>query len=172
MAAKCPRPRRPQAGARSATLRERRADGVVGSLGVGPVKMTSRARRRQRCPDHHVGTAGHEPDAEACAAWTPYFPFTKGLKLKYRWTNTKWIEAVDPGCDDRRGGQQLRPASRSSTSAGQHQSRGQLRLLDADRRRHQHLGLTKAATADQVPGSLARSRAGRHSAAISSPRST
>ena len=51
-------------------------------FGVGPVKMTLRARRRQRCPDHHFGAAGHEPDAEACAGGHQLLPAHQGAEAQ------------------------------------------------------------------------------------------
>src|SRR3954451_1522129 len=61
-------------------------------FGVGPVKMTF---------EHAVGSDAPITTSELqvtnqtpkpAPADANYFPLTKGLKLKYRWTNTKWIK--------------------------------------------------------------------------------
>jgi hypothetical protein len=62
------------------------------AFGVGPVKMEFQHAGGSDAPIttselQETSLAPKPPPSDA-----NYFPLTKGLKLKYRWTNTKWIK--------------------------------------------------------------------------------
>jgi hypothetical protein len=61
-------------------------------FGVGPVKMTFEHAGGSDAPITTSELVETNQVPKPLPADTNYFPLTKGLKLKYRWTNTKWIK--------------------------------------------------------------------------------
>jgi hypothetical protein len=60
--------------------------------GVGPVKMTFEHAGGSDAPITTSELVETNLTAKPAPSDTNYFPLTKGLKLKYKWTNTKWIK--------------------------------------------------------------------------------
>jgi hypothetical protein len=61
-------------------------------FGVGPVKMTFEHAGGSDAPITASELQATNQTPKPAPADANYFPLTKGLKLKYRWTNTKWIK--------------------------------------------------------------------------------
>ena len=63
-------------------------------FGVGPVKMTFEHAGGSDAPGNDVGAAGDKPHGERVHPPTRIISrSTKGLKLKYRWTNPRYLKA-------------------------------------------------------------------------------
>src|SRR6478672_4461564 len=61
-------------------------------FGVGPVKMTFEHTGGSDAPITTSELQATNQTPKPAPADANYFPLTKGLKLKYRWMNTKWIK--------------------------------------------------------------------------------
>ena len=62
------------------------------AYGVGPVKMTFEHAGGSDAPITTSELVETNLTPKMPPSDTNYFPLTKGMKLKYRWTNTKWIK--------------------------------------------------------------------------------
>ena len=130
-------------------------------FGVGPVKMIFEHAGGSDAPITTSELQATNQTPKPAPADANYFPLTKGLKLKYRWTNTKWIKK--PSIQVATIDEVVNNSARFTFQhvSGPDQGRGQLRLLDADRRGHQHLGADEGRNRDQVPDSWPEVAAGR-----------
>ena len=139
--------------------------------GVGPVKVVF---------EHAGGDAPIATSVLVSTNQTPkapppdgrYFPLVKGAKLKYSWTNTKHLKKASvQEVTDRRGRERLGPLL-GQAPLGPDPRRGRLRLHDADRRRHEHLGDHEVGVARRSSRRSARATCRRTGAGASRRRST
>ena len=125
-------------------------------FGVGPVKMVF-----EHAGGSDAAVTTSELQETSLTAKDPpadanYFPLTKGLKLKYRWTNPRYLEvAVRAGGHCRRGCELVGSVQREAHQRPDPRRR-ELRLLGPHGRRHEHLGADEGGDCNQISAARAQ----------------